>query len=56
MTPRRTASERLYRTLVRLYPAAFRQAYGDDLVEAFATRYRTRSTGLFGFWTFHRVT
>ena len=50
---RPSSGERLYRALLRLYPVAFRHAYGDDLFDAFATRYQRQSTNPLRFWTFH---
>jgi len=37
---RRRRAQRVYRLLVRLYPAAHRRAFGDDMVLAFGDHYR----------------
>jgi hypothetical protein len=45
-------AERLYRLLLRLYPNAFRQRYGNAMSETFVDLYRhAKSTGL-RFWFF----
>jgi putative ABC transport system permease protein len=51
MSPGR--AERVYRALLLLYPRGFRRAYGEDLVAAFAQRYRTRGRRRVRFWAFH---
>jgi putative ABC transport system permease protein len=40
---------RLYRLLLRFYPASFRGEYGDELLRLFAVRRREASSAL-GFW------
>ena len=45
--------ERVYRTLLRLYPRAFQRSYGGDLLDAFIARYRNQHWGRFRLWTFH---
>ena len=48
--------EGLFRALVRLYPAAFRERYGDELLELFRHRreeWRSRGRRLFpAFWSY----
>jgi hypothetical protein len=41
MTARITAHERVYRALLRLYPATFRAQYGEALVQLFVDQLRT---------------
>src|SRR5437764_373734 len=37
---RRLRAQRMYRRLVRLYPAAHRRAFGEQMVQAFGDHYR----------------
>lgn len=53
MTPRHAVSERLYRRLLRVYPAAFRARFTDDMVQLFNDELREARTGRAasaGFW------
>ena len=47
-------ARRIYAALLRLYPAAFRRRFGDDLAELFADKYRRAAsqglTSLVRFW------
>ena len=50
-----TAHEQLFRLLLRLYPAPFRRAYGEEMVELFRRRLADRQTGertgtVMGLW------
>jgi hypothetical protein len=47
MTP-----DAVYRTLLRLYPRAFRREFGDAMVEAFGDMRAARRRSFFGFWSF----
>jgi hypothetical protein len=38
--PRRLRAQRMYRLLVRLYPAAHRRAFGEQMVQTFGDHYR----------------
>ena len=47
-------SERLFRTLLRLYPASFRDRFGDDVLELLRDKHRAAASrglvALTGFW------
>lgn len=45
MTPRWTSHERVYRWLLRLYPVAFRDRFGDELTQLFDDQLRDARTG-----------
>ncbi len=44
------SAERLYRLLLRLYPADFRSEYGREMTLLFRDEYRTRDTTAIAFW------
>ena len=54
MTSPHTGSERLYRRLLRVYPAAFRARFTDEMVQLFTDQLREaradRTGGSAGFW------
>src|SRR5476649_2132943 len=41
---------RIYRALLRLYPASFRNEYGDEMRAVFGRRRATGSIGVIGLW------
>ncbi|MEP7081775.1 MAG: hypothetical protein ABI841_02235 [Chloroflexota bacterium] len=45
MTPRGAGHERVYRWLLRLYPAAFRVRFADEMVQLFGDQLRDARTG-----------
>jgi hypothetical protein len=45
VTPRPGGAERVYRGLLRLYPAAFRRRFGKEMVQFFGDRLRDADTG-----------
>lgn len=45
MIPRDAGHERVYRRLLRLYPAAFRTRYSDEMVQLFSDQLRDARTG-----------
>ena len=45
MTARPDRGERVYRGILRLYPAAFRQRFGEDMVQLFRDRLRDARSG-----------
>ena len=45
MTPRPGMAERVYRALLTLYPAAFRQRFGEEMVQLFHDRLRDARAG-----------
>ncbi len=51
---RRARAQRMYRLLVRLYPAAHRRAFGEQMVQTFGDHYRdavqTRGGSRLKFW------
>ncbi len=44
------SAERLYRLLLRLYPADFRSEYGREMTLLFRDEYRTRDITAIAFW------
>jgi hypothetical protein len=44
--------ERVYAVLLTLYPRAFRETYGEDMLETFCELHRTSRLTAVGFWRF----
>ena len=44
------SAERIYRLLLRIYPADFRSEYGREMTLLFRDEYRTRDTNAIAFW------
>ena len=44
------SAERMYRLLLRIYPADFRSEYGREMTLLFRDEYRTRDTSASAFW------